>query len=153
MNRSRSWFPINRSSVAALLAVFFLALIPFAIHQPAASSLALGPALEERSRVMENFARLPLAFEPNRGQVQGDTNFLARGSGFEAFLAPAGATLALGAPQLQTAARTRHQSIAKSPRPELSQIRMTLEGASHATRAEAENRLPGVVNYYRGSDR
>src|SRR5580692_5777874 len=115
MNRSRGWFPINRSSVAALLAVFFLALVPFTIHQPAASSRPLAPSLKQRSLAMGNFARLPLAFEPNRGQVQGDTNFLARGSGFEAFLDPAGATLALGAPQLQTAARTKHQSVGKPP--------------------------------------
>src|SRR5579872_324843 len=153
MERSRRWFSINRSSVAAILAVFFLALVPIATHHPAASYPPMGPSLKERSRVMTNFARLPLAFEQNRGQVQGDTNFIARGSGFEAFLDPAGATVALGAPQLQTTAPTRHQPVVKPSRPELSEIRMNLEGASHATRPEAEDRLPGVVNYYRGSDR
>lgn len=154
MDRSQLSSRISTSRVAALVAVFFLGLVPIAIHRSAATSKASHPALRERSRVMENFGKLPLAFEPNHGQVSASANFIARGGGFEAFLDPMGATLAIGSPQMQTSAPGTHPSNAK-PKPartELSEIRMSLEGASHASRAQAEDRLPGVVNYYRGSD-
>ncbi len=152
MDRSRSSFRIGASRMAALLAVFFFAALAVMDHQPAVASRRAGRSLAPSSRVMENFARLPLAFEANRGQVKGDTDFLARGAGFEAFLDRAGATLVVGAPSILTHPSKSAVARTKPAPVQLSQIRMSLGGASGDSRPQAKDRLPGVVNYYRGSN-
>src|SRR5690349_9603848 len=43
----------------------------------------------------EAFARLPLAFEVNRGQADSRVRFLSRNRGYTMFLTPDGATLSL----------------------------------------------------------
>ncbi len=153
MDRGQSSFRISTSRVAALVAVFFFVAMAMTVHPPIAPSRLDRSSLQERSRVMENFGRLPLAFEPNHGQVKSGVDFIARGGGFEAFLDPAGATLMIGARRPQPGMPGNHQSRTKPARTELSQIRMSLVGASQAAHPQAEDRLPGVVNYYRGNDR
>ena len=91
-----------------------------------------------RARVMENYGRMPLAFEPNRGQADAKVDFLSRGRGFEARLDKRGATLLIATPAVRGASALP--------------IRMNLMGASIANHPQAQDRLPGVVNYYRGNN-
>src|ERR1039457_3106120 len=116
MDRSQSSFRINTSLRAALAAVFFFAAVAVAVHQPVPASPKTSPSLTARSRVMENYGRMPLSFEPNRGQSDVKVDFLSRGRGFEALLDKRGATLLVAAP-------AAHGSTALP-------IRMNLEGAS-----------------------
>jgi hypothetical protein len=153
MNRSRSSFGLGSSRMAALCAVFFFAALVAIAHRPAVASRKPDASIATRSRAMNNFAQLPLGFEPNQGQLESGINFAARGGGFEAFLDPAGATLIVGAPALKTAIPGKHQSAGQPARLQLAQIRMSLLGASDESRPQPEERLPGVVNYYRGRDR
>ena len=51
------------------------------------------------ARVHTNYGKLPLHFEPNRGQTASKVKFLSRGSGYTLFLTPAEAVLALRTPQ------------------------------------------------------
>ena len=46
--------------------------------------------------IRQTYAKLPLAFEPNRGQADARTAFLARGAGYRIALRPTEAMLALG---------------------------------------------------------
>src|SRR5438309_1451219 len=41
---------------------------------------------ETRARINETYGRLPLSFEPNRGQADPQTRFLAHGSGYTVLL-------------------------------------------------------------------
>src|SRR5271166_1993370 len=151
MSRSRSSFRIGTSRMAALLAVFFFVALAAMVHQPAVASRSAGRSLAAPSaRVMENFARLPLAFEANRGQLKAGVNYRARGAGFEAFLDRAGATLVMGSPALAPRSANNNRARTQPARTRMSQIRMKLAGASNASRPQAEDRLPGVANYYRG---
>jgi uncharacterized protein (TIGR03437 family) len=75
-------------------------------------------------------SRLPVAFEPNRGQAAPGTDFTARGPGFRISLRSGGADIAAG----------------HSP------VTTVLTGAHSAVRPEAEAPLPGVANYYRLDD-
>jgi len=138
MERSQTSFRVSTSRTAAIAAAFFFAAFAFAAHEPATTARRNGPSLGARSRVMENFGRLPLSFEPNRGQADAKVDFLSRGRGFEALLDRRGATLVL--------ATTKAKSSAAHP------IRMNVEGASIGAHPEAQDRLPGVVNYYRGNN-
>lgn len=49
----------------------------------------------ESSQIAENYGRLPLHFEPNRGQTDESVGFLARGKGYGIFLQDRSATLVL----------------------------------------------------------
>jgi len=138
MVRRVSSFCISISGLAALLAVFFFALLVGAIQQPASASHTPTPSVATRSRVMENYGRMPLSFEPNRGQTDAKVDFLSRGRGFEALLDRAGATLLVATPGKGVATSLP--------------IRMSLEGASTAAHPHAQDGLPGVVNYYRGNN-
>ena len=80
------------------------------------------------------FGKVPLNFEPNRGQVDGAVQFLSRGAGYALYLTPGEAVL-----QLQNAKKT-------------STLRMTLLGADSKASVAGENALPGTVNYFVGND-
>src|SRR5580692_7655906 len=139
MQRSQKFFRIMKSRTTAIIAVFFFALTPLILHQ-ANPSGSLGASkrvslLRPRARVIENFGRLPLSFEPNRGQASPKVQFVTRGRGFEALLDKSGATLLIGgAPQMA-------MPIGHHPAPSVApekpaRIRMNLVGASLTSRPE-----------------
>ena len=49
----------------------------------------------ERKQVIERYGKLPLGFEANRGQTDPRVKFLSRGRGYNLFLTPTEAVLAL----------------------------------------------------------
>jgi hypothetical protein len=87
--------------------------------------------------LVRSYERLPLSFEPNIGQADTRTKFLARGSGYEVFLTAGGAVLGLHAP-------SRGGSIHPVT------LRMELAGANPASTLFAVQRLPGKSNYLIG---
>ena len=50
----------------------------------------------QKMRLAENFGKLPLSFEVNRGQADAQVKFLAHGPGYTLFLTPDEAVLSLG---------------------------------------------------------
>ena len=87
------------------------------------------PPAQTRARVAQAFARLPLAFQPERGGT-----FLARG---------AGASVLLRAGEVAF-------SLARGERAAL--LRMQLAGASAQAKLRPSRKLPGVVNEFLGDD-
>jgi hypothetical protein len=83
------------------------------------------------------YGRLPLAFEPNRGQTNRRVRFIAHAPGSGVFLTSAGAVLAL------------QGTGAGAPR---GVIRLGLMGARRGAALAGLDRLPGTVNYLRGRD-
>jgi hypothetical protein len=57
------------------------------------------PTVEAQGKLRESYGRLPLSFEPNVGQIGGQSNgsvsFLSRGAGYNLFLTKEGAILSL----------------------------------------------------------
>ncbi len=80
--------------------------------------------------VAQAFGDLPLSFEPNRGQADPSVRFLARGDGYTAYLTGSGAVFSL------------------SGHP----VEMDLVGAAPEPPIVGRDALPGVVNYFKGSD-
>lgn len=74
-------------------------------------------------------ARVPVAFEPNRGQEPGPAEFIARTSG---------AALALGP--------ARAEWISRQAR-----VAVVFESARRGVHGQGEQALPGVVNYLEGN--
>ena len=54
------------------------------VNQPAVSKVSSGlskPDPKTQGRILENYGKLPLSFEANRGQTDARVKFLSRGSG------------------------------------------------------------------------
>lgn len=119
---------------------------------------------KKQLQLIENFGKLPLSFEANRGQADRQVKFLSRGSGYTLFLTSNAAVLALrkGKPNLTDAAlpelRKSHTAELKTKaalpsgdaRPTV--LRMMLIGANPTANVIGIERLPGSSNYFIGRD-
>src|SRR5262245_2151767 len=82
-------------------------------------------AAAQRQRAAAAYARLPLRFEPNRGQADPEVRYFARGRGYALFLTPTGSTLVLNSrPRSRGAGRpsptvVRTRLVGAHPRPRL----------------------------------
>ncbi|HWS99575.1 MAG TPA: SBBP repeat-containing protein [Pyrinomonadaceae bacterium] len=126
---------------------------------PPAQTAPQAKAVDEatRARVQDAYAKLPLSFEENRGQVDAEVRYVSRGPGYTLFLTQTEAVLSLrGAeaagrlekgrpgrtPDARPAARRRRAEV----------LRMRLKGANPAPVVTAENGTGAPANYFRGND-
>ena len=115
-----------------------------------------------RSTIAQNFGELPLRFEPNAGQTQGEVRFLSRGPGYTLFLTTGDqAVLSLKKPGTEVAKnahpaagswRTARPAEHAPATPEYSVLRMSLLRANPDVRLTGLEELPGKVNYFIGND-
>jgi hypothetical protein len=98
------------------------------------SVLAVGLTLLSPTFAKATYGKIPLSFEPNRGQAGAGTLYLARGNGYLLSLEPSGSTLML---------RNKDKS---------AQISSRLVGSSKSQRLQALDPLPGHSSYFRGQD-
>lgn len=82
-----------------------------------------------------DYGKIPLSFEPNRGQAESKALYLARGSGYLVSLESSGSRILL-------------RKGSKS-----AQISSRLVGGSGSSQLEALDRLPGHSSYFHGQDR
>ena len=94
--------------------------------------------------VLQEYAKLPLSFEPNLGQANSDAKFLARGDGYSLFLNSDEAVLAMKGHSTKSAKSA-------TPANALSVLRMKLEGSNPAPNFSAQDELPGKSNYFIGT--
>jgi Abnormal spindle-like microcephaly-assoc'd, ASPM-SPD-2-Hydin/Beta-propeller repeat len=103
------------------------------------------------------YGKLPLSFEENQGQTAREVRFVSHGSGYELFLTPQEAVLALRANKpldlspLHRTASLRALSKARQAG-HVTAIRMHLEGANPEPRIAGTDRLTTKVNYFIGKD-
>jgi len=88
-----------------------------------------------RERIVEGYGRLPLSFEPNRGQFDSTFEFASQGSGHSIFLSPTTAEI-----------RFRQTESAKAVA-----LKITLKGAASTAAVHGADQLPGEANYYIGN--
>jgi hypothetical protein len=114
---------------------------------------ASGKALENNSKTktLDAYKNLPLAFEKNLGQTDSQVQYLTHGSGYELFLTPQEAVLALWQPPNSAAAQSKFISAAELSR-KASALRLELEGASSAVAMQGLEQLDRKTNYFRGND-
>jgi hypothetical protein len=97
----------------------------------------------------DQFGKVPLSFELNRGQTDRSVKYLAHGQGYSIFLQPNAATFVLSKPGSRVAADHRNPQAATGG----NVLRMNLIGADQNAAMTPENLLPGYSNYLRGNDR
>jgi hypothetical protein len=85
-----------------------------------------------------HYSALPLSFEVNQGQVDGQVKYLARGRAYTLFLTSRGAVLSLRSE--------------RAGQPATAWLRLSLRGAAAAPVIAGEEKLPGQSHYYLGND-
>jgi len=103
------------------------------------------------------YGKLPLRFEENQGQSAREVRYVSHGSGYELFLTPQEAVLALRANRpldLSPLHRTASiRALRKARRAsQVTAIRMRLEGANPEPQIAGTDPLPTKVNYFIGND-
>ena len=150
---SRSTLKVASRRIAAvcvaLLCSAWVVLPASSAGRGTASSASLRPTLPT------SYGKLPLSFEPNFGQTDGEVKFISRGAGYTLFLTPTEAVFSL---QHSDARKSDGEATAsvfdRAPRKPAQDavLRVQLVGANpHAPIAGADA-LPGKTNYIRGND-
>lgn len=153
---------------ALLVSAFLLSgLHKDAIHRTAspagqtaeAPRAATTPNSTTAAKLAEEYGRLRLAFDKNLGQTDSRVRFLARGQGYEMFLTPAEAVLALhSAPSASPARRSADRKGAvvapgsQARATSVFVIRMQLEGANPSAKIDGLDQLARTSSYFIGSD-
>ena len=112
---------------------------------------------EFRARVAENYGKLPLSFEANRGQSDQQVKFLSRGHGYTLFLTNDEAVLTLRRSGMELADT---HSVGMTPsafKPgagdeHSSVLRMKLVGANTSAVVSGSGEQQGTSNYFIGND-
>ena len=123
----------------------------------AAGRLAKAGAVTKSPRWAEAYGKLPLSFEQNQGQTASEVRYVSHGSGYELFLTPQEAVLALRSQQhsdLSPLHRTASIRAMRKTRKagQFTTVRMQLEGANPNPNIAGMDRLPARVNYFIGND-
>ena len=144
---------IGTGMVAMMLAGSVLA----ASGQTIQPSDASKPHVEAqiKAHIRENYGKIPLSFEPNRGQTDARVQFVSRGQGYGLFLTPGEAVLSLEKPVPATGngdVLGKNGKPVAPPAPESSVLQMKLVGANLAAPVAGEDRLQGTSNYFMGQD-
>jgi Calx-beta domain/Beta-propeller repeat/Carboxypeptidase regulatory-like domain len=109
-----------------------------------------------RARIAENFGKLPIGFEINKGQTDPSVKFLSRGPGYDLFLTATEAVLRVPKPFAPKAEKLKEPATAKTDQnanvSEGTVLRLKLLGANVTPEVEGQEELPGQVNYFRGND-
>ena len=131
---------------------------------PVSGSTLTEPRNVVAARVNQAYARLPLYFEANEGQMDERVKFLARGRGYTLFLFPAEVVLVLqqdegGKPEDEGQGweANRRLSIGDNSKlqienPKSAAIRMKLVGANPGPKVIGLEELAGNSNYFIGND-
>lgn len=98
---------------------------------------------EPERATQTDFGKVPLSFEANQGQTDGQVKFLSRGNGYTLFLTGNEAVLALKKGQSEARAAAQQQATV---------LRISLDKANPAPEVTAQNELPGRSNYFSGND-
>jgi len=142
---ARGFVPRTRTLAAC---VFFFSLVSVA------GAEAVKKDLPSPVKIHAAYGKLPLQFEPNRGQADASVRFLARGDGYSLRLTSTGSVLALHR-RRNSAPMGRGATGALPQRPEEARatiLQMSLVGANPAPGVAGAEKLPGKVNSFIGKD-
>jgi Beta-propeller repeat len=148
------------TTALALLGCAALLAAACARVQPIAPTSSIGDDVAPASavRVERGFGSLPLHFEANRGQAGAEVGYLGRGPGYEVYLTPLEAVLALGRRVADDADAGTARTGASAPHPrrsgatETSLLKVRLVAARAQAALHGQEELPGKANYFAGND-
>ncbi|HEX3092675.1 MAG TPA: hypothetical protein VHW72_08650, partial [Candidatus Angelobacter sp.] len=105
---------------------------------------------QTRLRIEGGYGHLPLAFEPNRGQMDSRVKFLSRAGNRTLWLTSDEAVLAIGRPPRRGGSDAKRAAAVKENQIAPAVLRMKFVGANTSPTIEGEARQPGTINYFAG---
>jgi hypothetical protein len=119
----------------------------------ASAITASTPASSDAAKhVAANYGKIPLSFEPNKGQTDASVQFLSRGSGYSLFLTQGEVVLNLERQQAAAPAQDEKPAAAPREASHIDTLRMKLVGANPHAPVAATDPQAGVVSYFVGND-
>ncbi len=127
------------------------------IHSQSAQSSIQGSSGSgmQRAQVAANYAELPLSFEANFGQTDKSVKFNSKGGGYGLYLTGDAAVLSLSKSACDARRATSQVRVGQSAgcKKDTALVSMRLVGTQGGNAGPVgEERLPGVANYFVGSD-
>ena len=116
-----------------------------------AANIAKPSEGERSAKVVHEYAKLPMGFEPNVGQADAKAKFLARGEGYTVFLTPGEAVLGLRNGTATKPRELERDSVASPERRSGDTLRVKLIGANSEPVLAGIDELPGKSNYLKGN--
>jgi hypothetical protein len=142
-------------SFSALMLFAALSIPIQAFAQNSQPSSASKTDAKAQVKVLDEYGKLPLSFEANRGQTDSRVKFLSRGPGYSLFLTRNEAVIALkktAPPEMTGLPSSELVEKQKSGAAQETVLRMELAGANPAPRVLSAEELPGKTNYFIGND-
>lgn len=149
------WFKPRFSLIKTSLMVLFaclsltIAITPVPVTAETQDQ-ALPAVLSSKQFAGETIRRLPMTFEPNRGQTDSNVRYIARCPGAELHFYDSAVDFWITGQGNRPQPLSPDISSLASKEPE--RIQMQILGARPFPRIEAIGELPGKVNYFKGSD-
>src|SRR5262249_54406957 len=148
------------SLALVVTAIFVLVGAQRSAHAHTAPATVVSGARAARptgSSVSAAYGRLPMAFEKNQGQTDSAVQYVSHGKGYELFLTPGEAVLALRAaiPGLPSPANpiAYNKALIEASRSQKASVfRLQFEGALTNPEITAEDKLTRNANYFVGND-
>jgi hypothetical protein len=140
MSNHAQSFRTQSRQVRTLSRFAIFAFVPGLCGMPA---VCAGPGIAIQ-RPAARYARIPLSFQPNQGQVNPVVQYVSRGQGYSLFLTPGVAYVTL---DRQPAAHDLGVQASATDT-----LRMKLAGANSNAAVAGLEKQPGVVNYFVGND-
>lgn len=117
---------------------------------------AAAPPPPSMAAAQSAYGHLPLSFEANQGQTDSQVNYLTRRRGYQLFLTPSEAVLALRTGKAKGEGRegeTYQGKLSNSASTTSDTlVRIKFDGANPHAEVVGLDKLPGIVNYFIGSD-
>jgi hypothetical protein len=129
--------PLSYMVVGFVLAVLAASSGPFALRHAHSGTSVIGIPVN-----------LPLSFEANRGQVDSQVHYLARGPGYTVFLTDREAVLALKSGASDRGPSTWGAGRERSRPDSGAVVRIQPLGAGRNANVQALDQLPGISNYF-----
>ncbi|HEX7333951.1 MAG TPA: SBBP repeat-containing protein [Pyrinomonadaceae bacterium] len=95
-----------------------------------------------KTSIAEQFGKLPLSFEINKGQIDESVKFVSHGPGYDLFLTATEAVLKVQKPPAKQADNVREGTV----------LRLRMLGANATSQVEGQEELPGKIHYFTGND-
>ncbi len=142
----------------ACVSLIFLGSLWFSFHEgwQAGNEISAKRGMSgAQAQLVASFGKLPLSFEANQGQADGQVKFLSHGHGYALFLTGDETVLELQEPSARIQdLGVRTQGSAQNPKSKIRNqvLRFRLAGAKPNAEVSGQDELPGKVNYFIGND-
>jgi hypothetical protein len=133
--------------VAAIFLIAIAGCYLFAIRSLPAKQATAENSRQSKQELIENYGKIPLAFEANEGQTNSQAKFISRGSGYSLFLTAEEAVFTLRRSDKERSAVLRMKPLGANPSPKVTGIEEMESKSNYFIGNDPEKWRTNVANY------